>query len=1035
MKIKILFPILFALFIVMPVIAQQQFTVEGIVYDETGESLPGASVFIVNTTHGTSTDIDGKFSIKAPFGATLAVSYVGYDKYEMVVKENVRNLKITLAPSNALEEVLVTALGSTQRKISIVGAVTSVDSKDIQVPATSMSSILGGRVAGIINLQQSGEPGRNLSEFWIRGIGTFGANASALVLIDGLEGDLNSIDPADVESFSVLKDASATAVYGVRGANGVVLVTTKRGSVGKLKVSARANVTFSTLTKMPEYLRAYDYASLLNEALVGRGSAPRYTAREMDVIRYGLDRDIYPDVSWQDEVMKDWGVQQTYYLSGQGGGDIARYFVSMNMSNENSAYKMAPDSRYSSGVGYNTYTLRMNLDLNLTSTTSLYFGTDAYLTSRRQPGIANTNYIWDAQSQLTPLLMPTIYSTGELPAYGTEGGISPYVQLNHTGNTISQAYTGKMTMALNQDLKYLLDGLKLRVQAAYDNKSYFEETRSVLPNLYWASGRNVNGELLLATRVNKVAAQYKYAQRQYRKYHLESTLNYEKLFNRDHRVSGLVYYYMSDDKDTNQIGSGGVNTSMSAIPKRYQGISSRLSYGLQDTYFLDVNFGFTGSENFQAGRRFGFFPSIAGGWAPTQYEWMKEQLPWLSFLKIRGSYGTVGNDRISSRRFPYLTIMNESAPIAWASGMTGITESGELGADNLMWERATKSDIGVDGKLFNNKLSFTVDWFQDYRDGIFQRRATIPGFAGLISMPYGNVGEMKSWGSDGNVSFQQDITKDLHFTLRGNYTYSRNKILNWEQAAQPYDYQLYNGYTNGAHRGYVALGLFRDAQDIASSPVQSFGGTVLPGDIKYKDVNGDGIIDTDDQIALSGPTYPVIMYGFGGEIQYKAFTLGVLFKGRGHTPYYHVGQGSNGMGYVPFHGGDYGNVLSIAADPANRWIPYDYAVAHGIDPALAENPNARFPRLDYKYNANNSQLSTFWRNDARYLRLQEVTLNYRIAGKTLKKLGVESASVQFVGNNLFVWDRVKLFDPEQAQRNGQVYPIPARYTMQLYINF
>jgi TonB-linked SusC/RagA family outer membrane protein len=531
-----------------------------------------------------------------------------------------------------------------------------------------------------------------------------------------------------------------------------------------------------------------------------------------------------------------------------------------------------------------------------------------------------------------------------------------------------------------------------------------------------------------------------YSQRQYRKYHLESTLNYEKLFNSDHRVSGLVYYYMSDDKDTDQIGKGGVNTSMSAIPKRYQGLSSRLSYGFQDTYFLDVNFGFTGSENFQAGRRFGFFPSIAGGWAPTQYDWLKEKLPWLTFFKIRGSYGTVGNDRISSRRFPYLTIMNELAPVAWASGITGITESGELGADNLMWERATKADIGIDGQLLNNKLSFTADWFSDYRDGIFQQRATIPAYVGLISMPYGNVGEMKSWGSDGNVSYLQNITKDLNFTLSGNYTWSRNKILNWEQAVQKYTYQEYNGYTNGAHRGYVALGLFRDAQDVASSPVQSFGGTVLPGDIKYKDVNGDGIINTDDRVPLSGPTYPVIMYGFGGEIQYKAFTLGILFKGRGHTPYFHVGQdlgsdGINGMGYVPFHGGDYGNVLSIAADPKNRWIPYDYAVANGIDPALAENPDARFPRLDYQYNANNSQLSTFWQDDARYLRLQEVTLDYRITGPILKKLGVASANLQFVGNNLYVWDRVKLFDPEQAQKNGRVYPIPARYTMQLYINF
>jgi hypothetical protein len=259
---------------------------------------------------------------------------------------------------------------------------------------------------------------------------------------------------------------------------------------------------------MPEYLRAYDYASLLNEALEVRGSVPRYTDREMNVIQYGLDPDIYPDVSWQDEVMKDWGLQHTYYISGQGGGDIAKYFVSMNMSNENSAYKMAPDSRYSSGVGYNTYSFRMNLDLKLTSTTNLYFGTDSYLTQRREPGLANTDYIWQAQAQLTPLLMPTVYSTGELPAYGSNSGISPYVIINHTGNATSQTFTGKMTMSVNQDLKFLLDGLKVRVQGAYDNKSYFNEKRYVMPDLYWASGRNINGQLVMTKPVNRVAAEY-----------------------------------------------------------------------------------------------------------------------------------------------------------------------------------------------------------------------------------------------------------------------------------------------------------------------------------------------------------------------------------------------------------------------------------------------------------------------------------------------------------------------------------------------
>jgi TonB-linked SusC/RagA family outer membrane protein len=463
-------------------------------------------------------------------------------------------------------------------------------------------------------------------------------------------------------------------------------------------------------------------------------------------------------------------------------------------------------------------------------------------------------------------------------------------------------------------------------------------------------------------------------------------------------------------------------------------LSSRVTYAYNDTYLLDINFGYTGSENFQPGRQFGFFPSAALGWVPTQYQWVKDNLSWIDFFKIRGSYGLVGSDRISNRRFPYLTILNENSSTIWSSGFAGITES-SIGADNLMWEKAKKADLGIDGRLFNSKLEFTVDFFRDTRDGIFQERQSIPGYVGLLAPPYGNVGKMVSYGSDGNISFHHSFNKDLGFTLRGNFTYSRNRIDNWEQAPQKYPYQAYNGYTNGAHRGYIALGLFSNEQDVASSPVQSFGGKVLPGDIKYKDVNGDGVINTDDAVALSDPTYPRMMYGFGGEVKYKDFTLGVLFKGTGHTPFYYVGQDGNGMGYVPFHGGETGNVLTVAADPANRWIPADYAAANGINPALAENPNARFPRLDYGYNANNSQLSTFWKSDSKYLRLQEITLNYHFKKNFLSKLGIASMDLQFTGSNLYVWDNVKLWDPEQAAKNGHAYPIPSRYTLQLYINF
>lgn len=1030
-------------------LAQQFWNMAGVVYDEAGQTMPGATVFLKSgVSLGAMADENGAFKIKASKGDVIIVSFIGYENFEYPVEKEDNQIVVKMTPSaTQMEEVVVTALGS-QRKISVVGAITSIDVKELQTPATSIVNMLGGRVPGVISMMSSGEPGKNISEFWVRGISTFGASSSALVLIDGLEGDLNSIDPADVESFSILKDASATAVYGVRGANGVVLVNTKRGQTGKLRITARANFTLSHLNRMPEYLGAYDYANLANEARAVRGDTPLYNDQEMNFIRYHLDNDLYPDVDWQKETMKANGFQQTYYVSAQGGGEVARYFVSLGMSNEGAAYKTAPDNPYRSGVGYNTYNGRINLDINLTKSTTLYFGTDTYVTLKKQPGDANTEKLWDAQATLTPLTIPIIYSTGQIPAYGSErGNISPYVILNHTGTSSNQTSTGKLTLAATQDFSAFIKGLKLRVQGAYDNKSYFDEKRYVLPEMFRATSRNVKGELQVARSVDAVNAEYSSYQRQYRKYHLEGTLTWDTTIGEKHYLSALAYYYMSDQKDTYDIDDVAENRrSMAAIPKRYQGLSSRITYNFDNTYMVDFNFGYTGSENFEPGKQFGFFPSIAAGWVPTGYQWVKDHVKCLNHLKLRASYGSVGSDRIADFRFPYLTIMSEDNTTGWGeTADNGIAEM-QYGANNLMWEKALKADIGIEARLFDERLSFTVDIFQDKREGIFQRRESLPQYAGIAynARPYGNVGAMRSFGSDGNVAFTQAFGSDWSFTLRANYTYSQNEVINWEQAPQKYPYQSYNGYPAGRIQGYIATGLFRDEQDIASSPVQTFGGVkVMPGDIKYKDVNGDGMIDSDDKVFLSDPTYPRLMYGFGGEIKYKDFTLGVLFKGTGKTDFYHVGYYidepdyyyTNGDGYMPFNAGATGNVLSIVNDPANRWIPMDYALAHGIDPALAENPNARFPRLTYGYNANNSQLSTWWKGNSWYLRLQEITLNYHLQKDFLRKIGLTSADIQLVGSNVAIWDSVGLFDPEQAYKDGRVYPIPATYTLQLYLNF
>jgi TonB-linked SusC/RagA family outer membrane protein len=1018
----------------------QELTIAGTVVNEEGEPMTNISIYVKDKANiGTSTDGEGKFSIKAAIGDKIVFTSVGYEPVEYVAVKSIDNLSMSLTEKTAaIDEVVVVGLGATQRKISSVGAITTVDPKDLQSPSPSIANLLGGRAAGVISMQASGEPGQNIADFWVRGIGTFGANSSALVLIDGLEGDLNTIDPADVESFSILKDASATAVYGVRGANGVVLVTTKKGIVDRIQITGRVNSTMSSLNRLPQYLRAYDYAKLANEAAFARGESPIYSETELGIIEFGLDPDMYPDVSWQDEILNKNFWKQSYYASGRGGSEVARYFLSLGGNSETAAYKVDKNSVYSSNVGFSTYNYRINLDINLTKTTKVYLGSDGYLSQLKQPGIANTDYIWGAQSSLTPVAVPTQYSNGMLPAAGGGELSSPYVLINRTGRASEQWYKGKTTLAIDQDLTSLLDGLKFRAQGAYDIHSNFKESRSILPALYQAMGRNYDGSLIMKQMVQEKSASYSKSLRQYRKYHFESTINYDQKFGEDHRTSALVYYYLSDAKDTKD-----ATNNLTAIPERYQGVSSRLTYGFRDTYLLDVNFGYTGSENFQPGRQYGFFPSIAIGWVPTSYKFMQEKAPWLNYFKIRASYGTVGNDRIiNSVRFPYLTKADQDYSTVWGlGGIETITES-RIGADNLAWERAVKSNLGIEGKFLNNKFDFVIDFFKDQRNGIFQQRVQVPEYVGVITNPWANVGRMKSMGADGNISYTTQVTHDLGLTLRGNFTYSKNIVQNWEQAYMEYSYLELNGYPYGSIRGYQALGLFKDEDDVKYSPTQTFG-TVLPGDIKYKDINGDGVINTLDKVPLTHSDYPLLMFGFGGEFTYKNLSLGVLFKGTGRTPFYYVGMSKtykdvtevNGKGYMPFYNGTEGNVITLANDPKNRWIPREYALQEGIDLSLAENPDARFPRLQYGKNSNNTQLSSFWQDDARYIRLQEVTLSYRVSPAFLKRVGVTSMDLQFVGNNLYIWDNVKIFDPEQAAWNGRKYPIPTTYSVQAYINF
>ena len=933
---------------------------------------------------------------------------------------------------NEFDEVVVVGR-DTQRKVSVVGAITNVDPAGIQAPAVSVSNMLGGRVPGIIAVTRSGEPGNNFSEFWIRGMSTFGASSSALVLIDGIEGNINDLDPADIESFSILKDASATAVYGTRGANGVVVVTTKRGKAGKLHVNFKTNATYSYSPRMPEYADAYQYATLANEARSVRGDDPVYSATELELFKTGLDPDLYPNVNWRDVILKDHVINNQHHLSISGGGQSARYYMSLGILNSEALFKQDKSaSKHDVNVNYHKYNFRTNIDADLTKTTLLSLNLEAVIKTQNAPGTGSSNkYLWESQANLPPTVVPVRYSNGQLPAYGTNlEDKSPYVRLNYMGYTTNETYSTKINVGLSQDLGMITEGLSVRGLFSFSMNGAHIVDRHMNPEQYYADpkdGRYLDGSLKTVRTVNKEDMTATQGSASNRELYFEAAANYKRLFNQDHRVTGLAHFYRQEL--TNVDWGNGVLVS---IPKRYQALSFRATYSYKDTYLVEGNLGYTGSENFNKERRYGWFPSISGGWVPTQYDWYRNLLPFNNFLKFRASWGRVGNDRLKDEngndiRFPYLTTLGNVSS-TWG---TGLAEN-RTGSMNLKWEVSTKTNFGIDARFFDDKVDMTVDFFHTKTTDIFQRRANIPDEGGLSNvLPYANIGSMKSWGMDGTLAYTHTFNKDMALTVRGNFTHAENEVIYWEQSGVNYPYQSNSGVPYKVQRGLIALGLFKDEDDIKSSPKQTFMDNYRPGDIKYKDVNGDGKIDKDDVVPLNYSAVPFIQYGFALDWNYKAFRVSILFEGVSKVQYF---QG--GRGFYPFLNESRGNLLEMVADPRNRWIPREYAEVNGIDPALAENPNAKFPRLTYGENKNNNQESTFWLADGKYLRLKNVDVSYRFTNNWLKsRVGVESATLSLIGENLHVWDKVKLFDPSQASGNGAEYPLQRMYTLQLNLTF
>lgn len=996
--------------------------IKGMVVDEHGYLLSDVNIRLGGAAEGSGTvsDAGGRFTLEVADARDkqLEFSYIGFEKKIHLLKGHNENLTIVLKQEiTELNACVVTGYGE-QTKISVVGAVSDVHIDDMDMPDGSVSNFLGGRVAGIIALTRSGEPGNDFSEFWIRGISTFGANQKALVLIDGVEGDMNELEPEEIDRFTVLKDASSTALYGVRGANGVILIQTKRGKAGPTKVSVSSSVTWSHSPFMPRYLNGTDYTLLANEASRVRGGRELYSPVELELITQKLDPDFYPDVDWQKEVLKSHTWNRQHGMSVSGGGRGVRFFLNCGLTNKSALYNTRPFNDYDPNVNWKRYAIRANLDFSLAPGSSLSLSVNTVFTKQKKPGYQHREAIWESISNMNPIAVPLRYSDGSLPGLGVnEYETSPFVLLNYTGFSEEKSNNYRVDLGFEQQIHLGENEFVFHAFASLKSNTTNYHYRLKHPETFKAEERDADGMLKKKLLHKAQNFNYSAAEQDNRFYYASVDLKYNRTFNACHQVNALVHYYMQENQRSYE------NLEYKPedlLPERYQAIAGRLMYSLHNTYFAEFNFGYTGSENLPPKEQFNFFPSFGMGWILTGDHSLLIPNRWLHFLKLRASFGRVGNDRILDQRFPYLDrLAFENVPSNW--GQNGITET-FIGAKNSKWEVAEKLNLGVDFQLCDGMVKGSVDLFRNWMKGIFQKRISMPLEVGTPSYPYVNVGQMYSQGVDAEIKFYKLLASRFSFAATGSLTFTENHVVHWEEMSNSLNYQEQSNYPYRVNRGLISLGLFCDSLDILSSPKQNFG-EVRPGDIKYKDINGDGRIDLKDRMPLKNSDIPQMMYGISGELKYKNWVLGLFFVGAAKVSTFNGGEG-----VYPFAKREKGNVLSKVKN--ERWTPAWYSGS-----SATENPNARFPRLTYGESANNNLSSTFWLNNASYFRLKMIELGYCFENITIRGVRINDIKINFFGENLFLWSKQKKWgwDPEQLSSNGSVYPIQRKFSLRVEI--
>ena len=995
---------------------QKKKTIRGIVSDDsTQEPIIGATIRVNGSMTGTTSNIEGDFVLECAVGDTLTVSFVGYQDRSVLVKSG-NIYAIALKESAAeLGEVVVTAFGVGQKKESLVGSIQQIKPQELKVPSSSLSTAFAGRMAGVIAVQRSGEPGADGANFWIRGKSTFNGNTSALIIMDGVEissTELNALDPEVIESFSILKDATATALYGTRGANGVMIVATKNGkNLDKPIINFRLEGAISTMTRVPNMVDGPTYMKMFNEAVSRPGcDVSPYSQEKIDGTIAGLNPYIYPNVDWFDEIFNKSAFSERANFNIRGGSSKMDYFMSASFKHSNGHLKSLSKDyfSYNNNVRNYNYDFINNLNISATRTTKISLGLNLSVADKKSP-LMDVNDIFQLSMEANPVDFPVRFpanmSDRDFVLWGDKPGgihgqgwyrnpVAEYV----TGYKTNLRTTITANFKLAQELDMITKGLKFTGLFSFKNYSSSSTERSASYNHYYMSSYDPSSMEYKITRIGdeqSTALTNDGSRNGDRKMYFQAILDYNRIFKEVHDLN-IMFLYNQEQYDIN-----GPTTLFSS--QRKQGVAGRVSYSYDGRYYIEGNFGYNGSENFAKGHRFGFFPSIAVGYNISNEKFWQPIKPVISNLKIRGSWGLVGNDATNAGRFAYMEDLVLGGSDSYTTGIrqdtyySGPSWNRYFNPD-LTWEVGEKINLGLDLQLFND-FNLTFDIFREKRRDIFMTREnSIPEIVGTGETKItSNNGEMENKGLDLAIDYNKQITKDFFLSFKSTLTFARNKVLKMDEP--PYfEYPGLSdvGHPLGTYWGYVADGLFPDQETIDNSPRQDLGYTPQPGDIKYvnqPNAKGeyDNVINSNDRVAIGHPYDPELVYGFGPSMKWKNWDFSFFFQGVARTSFMMYGM-------HPFGTTSIKNMLQFVAD--DHW---------SVD---NPNPNAAYPRLTKDSNGNNDQYSTYWLRNAAFLKLKNAEIGYTYKGMRFYLSGV----------NLLTFSPFKHWDPEMGGGNGLYYP-------------